>query len=363
MKFRLIKKLIFITMIINFNILYSSNLTQVKKMNKNVTFGTWMRYSSKTEIDWINFFNKYKKAGITDYFIQGNPSQLKELINLTKKLEINIHAWVWTLNRPNDKEAMKNKKWYSVNKLGQNSYDSRPYVDYYQWLSPFSQGARGHIKQLINKLSKIEGLASVHLDYVRYCDVILPIKLQPKYGLDQSYEMPEYDFGYHPVGREIFKKEYGVDPIELKNDDFKDEWLKFRLDAVTSLVNELTQIAHSNGTKISAAVFPYPEMARTMVRQDWASWNVDIVCPMNYHHFYNEDTDWINFSVDNGINETEGRFDYYSGIFVGVLNPQKFKKAIVGSIDAGANGVVFFSVNNLSKEHLDILYDITKNPQ
>ena len=248
-------------MIINFNILYSSNLTQVKKMNKNVTFGTWMRYSSKTEIDWINFFNKYKKAGITDYFIQGNPSQLKELINLTKKLEINIHAWVWTLNRPNDKEAMKNKKWYSVNKLGQNSYDSRPYVDYYQWLSPFSQGARGHIKQLINKLSKIEGLASVHLDYVRYCDVILPIKLQPKYGLDQSYEMPEYDFGYHPVGREIFKKEYGVDPIELKNDDFKDEWLKFRLDAVTSLVNELAQIAHSNGTKISAAVFPYPELS------------------------------------------------------------------------------------------------------
>ena len=87
-------------MIINFNNLYSSNLTQVKKMNKNVTFGTWMRYSNKTEIDWINFFNKYKKAGITDYFIQGNPSQLKELINLTKKLEINIHAWVWTLNRP-----------------------------------------------------------------------------------------------------------------------------------------------------------------------------------------------------------------------------------------------------------------------
>ena len=353
-------KMIFI--IINFNFLLSNNLIEVNKMNKNIRFGTWMRYSNKTEVDWINFFKKYKKAGITDYFIQGNPTELIDLINLTKKLEINIHAWVWTLNRPNDKEAMKNKDWYSVNKLGQNSYDFRPYVDYYQWLSPFSHGARDHIKQLINELSKIEGLASVHLDYVRYCDIFLPIKLQPKYGLDQSYEMPEYDFGYHPVAREIFKKEYGVDPIELKNDDFKDEWLKFRLDAVTSLVNELAQIAHSNGTKISAAVFPYPEMARTMVRQDWASWNVDIVCPMNYHHFYNEDTDWINFSVDNGINETEGRFDYYSGIFVGALNPQKFKKAIVGSIDAGANGVVFFSVNNLSKEHLDILYDITKNP-
>ena len=67
-------------MIINFNNLYSSNLTQVKKMNKNVTFGTWMRYSSKTEIDWINFFNKYKKAGtgigaIAGYWAGGRQKQ------------------------------------------------------------------------------------------------------------------------------------------------------------------------------------------------------------------------------------------------------------------------------------------------
>ena len=73
--------------------------------------------------------------------------------------------------------------------------------------------------------------------------------------------------------------------------------------------------------------------------------------------------DWINFSVDNGVNEIRGKFDYYSGVFVGALNPQKFREAIIGSINAGANGVVFFSVNNLSKEHLDVLHDITKNPQ
>ena len=105
-------KMIFIIMIINFNFLLSNNLIEVNKMNKNIRFGTWMRYSNKTEVDWINFFKKYKKAGITDYFVQGNPTELIDLINLTKKLEINIHAWVWTLNRPNDKEAMKNKDWY-----------------------------------------------------------------------------------------------------------------------------------------------------------------------------------------------------------------------------------------------------------
>ena len=367
MKFSGLKKILYILLIINFGFLFSEELMielkEATNMKNDIIFGTWMRYSKKSENDWLIFFNKYKEAGITDYFIQANPNQLRKLINLTKPLEINIHAWVWTLNRPNDKEAMKNKDWYSVNKLGQNSYDFRPYVDYYQWLSPFSEGARNHIKKLIDELSKIENLASVHLDYVRYSDIFLPIKLQPKYGLDQSYEMPEYDFGYHPIAREMFKKQYGLDPKEIKNDDLKDEWLKFRLDAVTNLVNELTKISHTNGTKISAAVFPYPEMARRMVRQDWASWNVDLVCPMNYHHFYNEDIDWINFSVDNGVNEISGKFNYYSGVFVGALNHQKFREAIIGSINAGANGVVFFSVNNLSKEHLDVLHDITKNPQ
>ena len=44
---------------------------------------------------------------------------------------------VWTFNRPYDENSSKNLDWYSVNKNGQNSYEYRPYVDYYQWLSPF----------------------------------------------------------------------------------------------------------------------------------------------------------------------------------------------------------------------------------
>ena len=39
-------------------------------------------------------------------------------------------------------------------------------------------------------------------------------------------------------------------------------------------------------TQISAAVFPYPEMSRQMVRQDTSKWGLDIICPMNYNHFY-----------------------------------------------------------------------------
>ena len=105
------------------------------------------------------------------------------------------------------------------------------------------------------------------------------------------------------------------------------------MDALTSLVNQLVEIAHQNGTKLSAAVFPFPEMSRRMVRQDWSSWNLDIVCPMNYHHFYNEDLEWIKFSVEQGIKEIGTQVEYYSGLFVGSLRPFELKEAIRKSID------------------------------
>jgi len=38
---------------------------------------------------------------------------------------------------------------------GDNSLDYRAYVDYYQWLSPFSDGAREYIKNNVRKLLKL----------------------------------------------------------------------------------------------------------------------------------------------------------------------------------------------------------------
>jgi uncharacterized lipoprotein YddW (UPF0748 family) len=325
------------------------------KQNQNISFGVWFQHINRSDKKWIEYIQKYKNSGITNYFIQGTPSQLKKLILITKDMRINIHAWVWTLNRPEDEVAMNNSDWYSVNREGQNSYDFRPYVDYYQWLSPFSLGARKHIKQNIKEFSKLDGLASVHLDYVRYCDVILPIALQPKYYLVQNDEMPQYDFGYHKEARKKYKEIYNVDPIEIENPQGDSNWLKFRLDALTSLVNQLVEIAHSSGTKLSAAVFPFPEMSRKMVRQDWSSWNLDIICPMNYHHFYNEDLDWIKFSVEEGVKEVGSQVEYFSGLFVNALKPIELKEAIIKSINGGATGVNFFSIENLTMEHLKII--------
>ena len=59
---------------------------------------------------------------------------------------------------------------------------------------------------------KISGLTGIHLDYVRYVDVILGADLQPKCNLKQDRQFPEFDYGYHPNAREGFKELFGMGP-------------------------------------------------------------------------------------------------------------------------------------------------------
>ncbi|HKI78330.1 MAG TPA: family 10 glycosylhydrolase [Ignavibacteriaceae bacterium] len=361
-KFTKLFLVFFLSVIVTFQFSCSAS-HQVEKKNlnedKNFVFTVWGHGDAdKSEASWDSVFTKLYNAGITDYFLMASPSELKRLVHLTKNKGIRIHCWIWTLNRPNDTTAQKHPDWYSVNREGKNSLEAKPYVNYYQWLSPFSEGATNYIKQNIREIAEIDGLASVHLDYVRYCDVILGKALQPKYNLVQDKEMPEYDFGYHPNARKEIEKLFGVDPVKMEHPELSNEWRQFRLNAVTKLVNELAEIAHKNGKKISAAVFPYPELARMNVRQDWSSWNLDIAIPMVYQNFYQQDLNWAGFSIEQGVREVQNKFPIYAGLFIPSLTPQELKKAILISKNSGAKGVSFFNLSSLTNEHLKIIWKI-----
>ena len=56
---------------------------------------------------------------------------------------------------------MGNKSWYSVNKRGENCLEYRPYVDYYQWLSPFS-----HDTSMLRVIFQKLPLSRVSLRYI-----------------------------------------------------------------------------------------------------------------------------------------------------------------------------------------------------
>ncbi|MGQ1786243.1 MULTISPECIES: family 10 glycosylhydrolase [unclassified Saccharicrinis] len=336
-----------------------NNVTQkttieTKAGDDKFVFATWVSAGKEFKQDkWEEKLDYYKSIGLSEVLINGNPEVLEQIIPLADERGLKIHGWMWTLNRPGDTIANKHPEWYAVNRLGKNSLEYRAYVDYYQWLSPHHPEAREHIKNNVRKLTKVKGLASIHLDYVRYVDVILGADLQPKYDLVQDHEMPEYDFGYHPIAREGFKKIFDKDPLDLEHPELSTEWRQYRLNAITTLVNELVEIAHGEGHKMTAAVFPFPEMSRQMVRQAWNDWNLDAAYPMLYQNFYRENINWIGFATEQGVKDVD--FPINAGLFMPAFkSPEELEKAILLAKEKGASGVSIYTADGLSPEMQEV---------
>lgn len=329
--------------------------TRRDSQEEEFTLATWAHGDKvMDDVKWNEKLDDYSSMGISEVLVGGSPEFLSDLVKLAKPKNIKIHAWMWTLNRPNDTIANKNPDWYAVNRNGENSLDYRAYVDYYQWLSPFSPEAREYIKDNVRKLLKVEGLASIHLDYVRYVDVILGADLQPKYDLVQTEEMPEYDYGYHPNAIAGFEELFGKNPLEMEHPELSTEWRQYRLNAVTSLVNEIAEIVHNEKQKLSAAVFPFPEMSRQMVRQAWDDWDLDEAYPMIYHNFYQENIDWIGFATEQGVNDVD--FPINTGLYMPAFKTaDELEQAIRLAKEKGAKGVSIFTADNLKDDLKEVL--------
>ncbi|GAF03773.1 hypothetical protein [Saccharicrinis fermentans] len=155
------------------------------------------------------------------------------------------------------------------------------------------------------------------------------------------------------------KKIFDVDPIEMKNPELSTEWRQYRLNAVTRLVNELVVIAHESGNKLSAAVFPFPEMSRQMVRQAWNDWNLDAAYPMLYQNFYRQNINWIGFASEQAVNDVD--FPIVAGLFEPAFNNAKaFEQGIRLAKEKGASGVSVFTADGLSIEMQQVIKKLSK---
>ncbi len=332
-----------------------NNSKDTEAKTKKFIISTWVGAGNNfEENNWKEKLSYYDSLGISEILVGAPPEILKKIIPLANQKQIKVHGWLWTLNRPNDTIAQKHPNWYAVNRNGKNSLEYRAYVDYYQWLSPFHPKAKEYIINNAKKLLKIEGLASVHLDYVRYPDVILGADLQPKYNLVQETEMPEYDYGYHSIARAGFKKIFGKDPIDFKHPELSTEWRQYRLNAITNLVNEIAEIAHAENKKITAAVFPFPEMSRQMVRQAWNDWNLDAAYPMLYQNFYRQNINWIGFAAKQGVSDVN--FPVIAGLYSPALRKAKdLEKAIKLAKESGTKGISIYTADDLTEEQKQVL--------
>ncbi|MDE2873879.1 MAG: hypothetical protein OXQ93_00455 [Gemmatimonadota bacterium] len=138
---------------------------------------------------------------------------------------------------------------------------------------------------------------------------------------------------------------------------------------MTGAVRELAAAVHELEKPISAAVFPTPAIARTLVRQAWDEWPLDRFFPMLYHSFYLEDIAWIGDGVREGVaaladgDVADGDVadgprpgtPLNAGLYLPVLEPAQLADAVVAARDAGAAGASTFEMHGLTDEHLAAL--------
>ena len=265
-----------------------------------------------------------------------------DAIRLARARDVQIHHWRWTLCR-GGKLVEEHPEWYAVNRKGESTADKPPYVRYYHFLCPSRDEVVEYLVKDYAEASAREGLAGVHLDYVRYPDVILPRALWKKYDLVQDTELPAFDYCYCAVCRKAFQAAHGEDPLALPDPPASETWRRWRLDRVTRLVNEIAKVVKPLGKQLTAAVFPTPTIARRLVRQDWPRWDLDAVLPMAYHTFYEQPVAWIEDAVREGVTALAGKRPLYPGLYLPVLADDADDAAAVAAARAGgASGIALF---------------------
>jgi uncharacterized lipoprotein YddW (UPF0748 family) len=322
---------------------------------------TWVHGNAdRTPDGWRARFGRLRDAGIEAVLVSGGSTAM--LGEAAHAAGLGFHRWTWTLNRSGDgavKEA--HPEWFTVSRAGQSSLTNPPYVGYYQWLCPTRPAVREYLGGLIADIARDPAVDGVHLDYIRHCDVILPVGLWPKYGLVQDHEMAEFDFCYCQVCREAFAAETGRDPAELADPSADAEWRAFRWRGVTELVTLLAAAVHDAGKPLTAAVFPTPSIARRLVRQAWDLWPVDAVFPMLYHGFYNEDASWIGRSAGEGLRALGPGRSLYAGLYLPDLPADALAEAARVALDAGASGFSTFEMDGLSEAHLQVVAKVIQS--
>jgi uncharacterized lipoprotein YddW (UPF0748 family) len=321
---------------------------------------TWFHGDARGSVTaWRRRFARLRRAGITGVLVEGGDS---ERIGSAAKAEgLEFHRWIFTMYRSTDRWAKsKHPEWFSVSRNGDSSLTKPPYVPQYNWFCPNREGVRDYLRGIVDRVAARPEVDGVHLDYIRFIDVILPRGLWSRYGLVQDREMPQFDFCYCEVCREKFRRENGTDPLELEDPAANVAWREFRWNSLTELVTLLSRSVRARGKAISAAVFATPTLARRLVRQAWDRWPLDMVFPMLYHNFYFEDVEWIGRAAREGVRALPPHVPLYSGLFVPRLDPPSLASAASMSRAAGAAGVSLFSMPRLSDAHLAALSEVLR---
>lgn len=301
---------------------------------------------------WQQHFANIAGAGIQAVIIGGTPQHVAALAPLARQQHLQVYAWLWALNRPNDAAALQHPDWYAVNRIGQSCHapENRPFVEYYQFLCPNNEQVVQHLLREVDKLANIPDLAGIQLDYMRMPDVILPRGLWEKYGLVMDREHAEFDYCYCERCKELFRKQYGRDVMRDAEKDA--DWREFRLQSVAHVANVLLDRIRSYHLRAACAVFPTPEISFRMVRQDWSRFKLDLALPMVYHSFYQESPAWASVCAQQAAQQCANRLPLAPGIHLPDSKPEHLAEELDRLQATSPAGIGLFCDDQLTPEML-----------
>ena len=332
---------------------------------KTVRVYAWQGESENTTEQTLQAdFSKWHAHGVDGmcYNAGHDTEKIQRAARVAHANGMEYHAWIPAmLQQGLDSVA------YAVNCEGESAYRVQAYVPYYTCLCPNQEATANFLLDLYGRVAEIPEVDYIHLDYIRYVDVILARGLWDKYGLVMNEEYPKADYCYCDKCVSDFKAATGIDIKAVEDPSKCAEWAQFRCDLITKLVDRIADTVHAKGKKVSAAVFPGPDShARWMVRQEWNKWNVDALFPMNDNDFYLEGADWLAPIGKEEVESVQGKKPVYSGLFIckdwqnkanikdpeghGLI-PSEIEEAVRGSMESGAAGVALFVPANMTDAH------------
>lgn len=288
---------------------------------------------------------------------------LATVIELAHARGLQVHAWLndFFVDNFGDRPAWPqhvvnvHPEWAMYDVQGNNLIDvgfsgARPSDIEGVYVDPALPEVRDWVTSRFVEVVKKYDIDGIHHDFVRY---------------------PGRNYGYNPRAREIFREQYGIDPLDLRDATKRAEirkeqgiaklgqldqaWENFRRNNITATVKEIhDQVkAIRPNIVISAAVFADYGSAFSDKSQAWLDWLkqglIDVAVPMAY----NTDTRVVVSQIKRATLVTQQNPNYGQvwaglGAYKLLYNLPTLLDQTRQSLGAGAKGVVYFDYTSMA---------------
>ncbi len=351
-------------------------LKNIIPYKSNEMKGVWIRPVERSAYEIRNSVKKLKRLGVNTVFLETfyhgktiYPSKLMATYGFTpqnenfvgfdplevwrdecKKEKIKLHIWFETFYVGNDNPNVNpqsilflNPSWSNKNKKDYASLNpvkvSTEHNGYF--LDPVNPEVRKFLLDLLEEIIVTYRPDGINLDYIRYPQAVSEMNA----------------WGYTELARDLFKQEYGVDPVDLGPSEYAVAWGNFRRSYVTAMVKSVNSLCKKHKVYLSAVIFPDRLAAFTSKLQDWKEWSqngyIDGVTPL----FLTCDARTASTAIKKVASTIQPRTDLYAGLFVTFIggSPDDLIRQIHESRKLNVGGVILFDYAHITTRYTDVL--------